>query len=58
MTSFYAWFKDHFAISFCHPDRHFFVVVFGRLCFTVGTTVLDKHVSAPAVFAIIDKEDN
>lgn len=58
MSKFWMWVKDHFAISFCHPDRHFLVAVFGRFCIAVGTTVLDKHIPAPAVFAVIDKEDN
>lgn len=58
MSKFLSWLKDHFAISFCHPDKHFLVAVFGRLCIAVGTTLLDKHVTASAVFAVIDKEDN
>lgn len=57
MKNFWNWCKDHFAVSFCHPDRHFLVAVFGRLCIAVGTIMLDKHVTAPAVFAVIDKED-
>ena len=58
MNKFLSWLKDHFAISFCHPDKHFLVAVFGRLCFAVGTTILEQHTSAAAVFAVIDKEDN
>lgn len=58
MNRFFSWLKDHFAISFCHPDRHFLVAVFGRLCIAVGTTILEQHVTAASVFAVIDKEDN
>lgn len=58
MSIFLSWVKDHFAISFCHPDKHFVVAVFDRLCISVGTTLLDEHVTPSAVFAVIDKEDN
>ena len=58
MNKFLLWLKDHFAISFCHPDKHFLVAVFGRLCIAVGTTILEQHVTAASVFAVIDKEDN
>lgn len=57
MSKFCAFLKDHFAISFCHTDRHFLVAVFGRFCVAVGTTILDKHYAASDVFAVIDKED-
>lgn len=58
MNKFLSWVKDHFAISFCHPDRHFLVAVFGRLCFAVAVDILEQHVTAASVFALIDKEDN
>lgn len=57
MKKFLPWFKDHFAISFCHPNRHFLLVVFGRLAVAVGFTILKQHAPAASIFAILDQED-
>ena len=58
MNRFLLWLKDHFAISFCHPNKHFLLAVFGKLAIAVGFTILEQHASAAAVFAVLDKEVN